>query len=73
MAAACRSCEREIIWATTAAGKAMPLDASPTEAGTWVVVRGQARRATDEDARLHRPRYTPHWATCPDAADWRQR
>lgn len=69
----CRSCDAEITWATTEAGKAMPLDATPSETGTHVLVDGLTRRATDEDRRLHRPLYVSHFATCQHAAYWRRR
>lgn len=73
--ASCKTCEAPIIWATTAAGKAMPLDESPVlVGGEWVLLPGgQTRKATDEDKGLHRPMYMPHWATCPDAPSFRRR
>lgn len=69
---ACRSCEAEILWGTTSGGKAMPLDAKPDAKGDWVLIKGQIQRATPDDDRLHRPRYTSHFATCPDHAGWRK-
>lgn len=73
--AACKTCEAPIIWATTAAGKSMPLDAGPTLiGGEWVLLPGgETRKATDEDKRLHRPLYTPHWATCNASDRWRKK
>lgn len=73
MMAKCKSCEALIIWASTRSGKSMPLDEQPTPKGTMVLVKGQTWVATDEDRRLHRPLYMSHWATCPDALQWRSR
>lgn len=61
---ACKTCDARIIWATTEAGKAMPLDEQASLIGTWVIVNGKTWKATDEDRRLHRLMYVPHWATC---------
>ncbi len=53
--AACRSCNADIIWATSAqTGKPMPLDAKPVADGNMVMIRGTVRAATDEDRKLHR-------------------
>lgn len=70
--ARCRSCEAEIIWASTVTGKAMPIDAAPSESGNLVYGNGAVSTASDEDRRLHRPRYTSHFATCPDAPRFRK-
>ncbi len=72
MPAQCRSCEALVIWAETASGKKMPLDAEPSEAGTFVYLGGKTRKANDEDKQLLRPRHTSHFATCPDAAQHRR-
>ena len=69
--ARCRTCEAPIEWATTPAGKTMPLDAAPTASGTWCYSRGETWLATEEDRALKRPLYTSHFATCPDAAQHR--
>lgn len=70
--ASCRSCEAPITWAETASGKSMPLDEVPTPKGNMVLIAGKTRGATDEDRRLHRPLYTSHFATCPDAGTFRR-
>ena len=54
-------------------GKAMPLDETPNPNGNMVLVGGKMRGATAEDDKLHRPRYTSHFATCPDASQHRRR
>ena len=68
----CRSCEAPILWAETAAGKSMPLDEKPDPNGTFVFVNGKTRRAEPLDVQLKRPLYTSHFATCPEAAQWRK-
>lgn len=70
----CRSCHGPIVWCLTERGKRMPVDAVPVESGTFVKVATQdgspvmSARHAPEGAR-----YTSHFATCPDAADWRRR
>jgi hypothetical protein len=76
--ASCRSCNAEIEWFTWAdSGRAVPLDARPAPADAKnalaVIGGGKVRRYTVEDARLGRDRRIPHFATCPDAKDWRNR
>jgi hypothetical protein len=70
----CNSCNAEIIWATwESTGKPHPIDAAPVAAGTIAIFAGRARSYSDEDKRLHRERYTSHFATCPQRASWRGR
>lgn len=74
----CRSCDAEILWATTAAGKAMPLDAVPNPNGNveavcdahgrWSVVA--VYKGPDLFGAV---RYMPHHATCPNADEHRTR
>lgn len=60
----CKSCKAEILWAVTASGNAMPLDAKAetmfvVETGAEVTCKAvQARRS--------------HFATCPDSAKHRK-
>ena len=72
----CRSCLEPIVWATTAEGNKMPLDAEPHEEGNVrlledgtceVVGPLETLIAAGEGVRLHRS----HFATCPEAAHWR--
>ena len=73
--AACRTCGAAIVWATTSAGKAMPLDEAPTEKGSLVVCHGTALTvtvATQVDRRAGRQLFTSHFATCPHAAAHRR-
>lgn len=72
----CRSCQAEIRWAKTAAGKSMPLDAVPTPEGT-IVIRDNVAvvltgLALDDPADAGEDRYVAHWATCPTAYEHRR-
>ena len=57
--AKCRSCEAEIIWAKTKAGKAIPLDRSP------VMIRWVREGTTD--VVVQKTTYQTHFVTCPNA------
>lgn len=72
----CKSCGAPIEWARTKAGKSMPVDNDPAPDGTielvdlpgkppLAIVHGQP---TDEYGEV---RYRTHFATCPQANDWR--
>lgn len=69
----CRSCGAAIIWALTGAGKRIPLDDDPAAEG------GRYRLEPDGVAvyvavpLAGEPLYVSHFATCPDARDWRHR
>lgn len=71
----CKTCQAEIVWAVTANGKAMPVDAAPAENGNVRLVErgpGQApsaevlgpleRELADDRDELR----WPHHATCPN-------
>jgi hypothetical protein len=77
---ACRSCHAPIVWAVTEAGRPIPLNPDPEPAGNLELVTrpGQrppvvhvltasAPRSPDVD------RYQSHFATCPNANEWRRR
>jgi hypothetical protein len=81
---ACRSCRAEIWWAETLAGKRIPVDAEPAPDGNVVLLReghGEAppvvRVTSQAQADTLIPdvgtRYVSHYATCPQAAEWRKR
>ena len=66
----CRSCKAKIIWVPTAAGKLMPLDLERTpdgnvaiEGGRAVVMSGPVPGGTGRKS---------HFATCPQADQWRR-
>ena len=76
----CRSCNAEIIWATSASTlKAMPIDAEPTQNGNIqlrVPVTGGAPTAyvLNTAAQFGKTDLrTSHFATCEHAAQWRKR
>jgi hypothetical protein len=75
----CRSCHAEIIWCRTARGKKMPLDAEPTSAGAFVIEHEDSndpltrRLPNDAAATYTGDRYEAHWATCPNADEYRKR
>lgn len=77
----CRSCQAEIRWAKTAAGKSMPLDAEPHLEGTVylgfvggdeiaITVTGAERAAVQIEGR---DLFRSHFATCPNADEHRMR
>lgn len=67
----CTSCGAKVIWAKTAKGKSMPLDATPTADGNLVLVNGVARipEIGDDQPFLA---YKSHFATCPNADEHRK-
>jgi hypothetical protein len=83
--AACRSCKAPIFWALTPNGRRIPLDAEPVDGGNIVLDDPAAEAPTDpRTARVvgkeaqpnlfgdDGPRYTSHFATCPDADSHRK-
>lgn len=73
----CRSCGSPIIWTVTSKGKRMPVDAEPGPDGlltldtlaSGVVVASHA--SAEQPGLFARERYTSHFATCPEAKEWR--
>jgi len=70
----CRSCGAAIIWAKTAGGSSVPLDAEPVPNGN-IVLRsdGIAVYLKAADARPTGGCFVSHFATCPNAAQHRKR
>lgn len=76
----CKSCRAPIFWALTAQEKRMPMDTAPGERGDWVI-GGWNEETRAPIVRRRDPlldgcqllRFTPHWATCPDADKHRKR
>ena len=58
----CKGCGAEIRWITTEAGKAMPLDAKPVN---FYIQSGETWKMTQG--------YIVHWATCPNAKDFKRK
>lgn len=81
----CRSCGAHILWVKTEAGRAIPLDPDPTEAGNVIISVETDREvahvetAVEKAARLECPipagrlAFTSHFATCPQAQAWRKK
>lgn len=70
--AQCR-CGARIVWAKTARGKNMPVNADPDDTGT-VVLRGEPPLAlvVPDGAYPEEPRYRAHWADCPRSDEFRR-
>lgn len=76
----CRSCDAEIRWAKTAAGKRMPLDPEPSQKGNVqighvggeeiAIVVGPADAVAAQAAGVEL--YLSHFVTCPNAAAHRR-
>ncbi len=70
---ACRTCQADVVWAVTAAGKRMPVDAEPVPEGNVALVEldgGQVHAtvlAEGEALLTDEPLYLSHFVTCPDA------
>ena len=67
--ATCSTCGRHILWATTPAGNAMPMELAPAPDGPGVQMRVAA--VEGRKAQLA-PLYQAHFATCPDASKHRR-
>jgi hypothetical protein len=61
MAATCKACGAKLLWVDTAAGKKIPLNASPFKA---FYVKDNIGQMIDV--------YIPHWATCPKAQTFKK-
>lgn len=83
----CRSCKAPILWVHTTTGSIMPLDPEPVAGGN-VALTGRNIRLTDDGPLRPEARVEPagtvslfdtvehrvsHFATCPQADDWRTR
>jgi len=77
----CRSCKAPIFWAETARGAWIPIDEKPVVDGNLGITLVQDGRITRAHARALRQndlfdstadRYVSHFATCPDAPQWRR-
>jgi hypothetical protein len=64
----CRGCGAEILWTVTTTNKRMPLDAQPENRATLV-----ERDADGTMVVKIVPTYLPHWASCPQADDFRRK
>jgi hypothetical protein len=81
VATVCKRCKQPILWALTANGRPMPLDAEPDPKGNVKLSeqRGTTPRAAvlggtarDEAAERGEQLYMPHHATCAFAKEFRR-
>jgi hypothetical protein len=79
-ASRCRKCNARIIWARSAASdRWMPMDAEPSAKGSFVlmgwddppVATKLDTNASDDPLAPIRDRYVCHFATCPNADEFR--
>lgn len=79
MSATCGSCAAPIVWAKTATGSLMPLDAQPVPDGNVAAYRdasGDVRARVlkaGEEPQPHERRGVSHFATCASADQHRKR
>lgn len=76
----CRRCNAEIFWALTKNDELMPVDYEPCADGNLEVELNEldgSNRVSVVDPKQQslfgKPRYMPHWATCPHAKEFRKR
>ena len=72
----CRKCPGKIIFCKTAAGKWMPIDEEPNADGNLFMDGKDAEgyqlvAVVDLFTPADADRYMPHWATCPEAEEFR--
>jgi hypothetical protein len=76
--AECRSCRARIVWAVTEAGRRIPLDAEASPTGNLAQVEALADGTPvvafldPEAPEPEAGRYLSHFATCPNAKEWRR-
>lgn len=65
----CRGCGADILWVTMPSGKSMPLDAKSKK-----VIIEKEHHGHGETRVLPElvNGYTPHWASCPKAAEFKK-
>lgn len=75
--AACRSCGAPVVWVLTEGGNRMPVDPDPVEGGNIVLTRENESDGTPLAAYAKADpgvmRHVSHFATCPSAAQHRER
>jgi hypothetical protein len=74
----CRSCGAPILWARTEKGKKEPIDLEPNPKGNIILREREGSEAraihgVPDEVWPDEPRHTSHFATCPNAAEWRRR
>lgn len=66
MSNTCRSCSARVRWVRTKAGKPMPLDPEPNEAGNVTLDEAGVATVHSPQSDAEGVRYMPHFATCPN-------
>lgn len=75
----CRSCAQPIIWCVTQNGYDMPVDPQPHPTGNIVLeqrgggLKPVATVLNSKDRAGRMGTHRSHFATCPQAAEWRRR
>jgi len=74
----CASCHASIYWASTRIGRAMPIDAEPSDDGNVALVWSERLNrivchVVADRAGFGHPLRTSHFATCPDADRFRRK
>lgn len=75
---ACRSCNAPVVWASTKHGKSMPVDAEPVDDGNVELAYNGSlavppvASVLTGPSLLGGPLRKSHFATCPDAEEWRR-
>ena len=69
----CRSCRARIRFVPTVTDRLMPLDAEPNPDGNVEIHDGHAVVLEQPTIFDTGERWMPHWASCPDAEQWRKR
>jgi hypothetical protein len=73
----CGTCGAPVIWATTGAGKPMPVDAVPVKGGNILlsppIMSRPIARVYDSKKPPFAMGYAAHFATCPHAEQHRKR
>jgi hypothetical protein len=71
----CRSCHAPVRWVTMPSGEAMICDASPIDDMIFdesVIASGPQNHGFHLTKTQRLQILRPHWATCPDAQEWRK-
>lgn len=77
--ATCASCGAPIVWAETVNGHPMPVDAEARTDGNITLIERETLPPVALYGKVTQPelgdppRYVSHFATCPQATQWRRR
>lgn len=74
---ACKGCGAAVVWARTASGAAMPVDAVPTPGAnvrlSWEGSDVRAHVVKAQFAFGSKTNHLSHFVTCPKADEWRRK